>query len=151
MRLRPVEDADLDAFYEHQSDRDAAELADVPRRDRPAFDQHWARIRSDPETLIRTIESRDGVAGYVFMFISDGRRVVGYWLGREHWGRGLATQALAEFLPLVEERPLYATVAPANRASVRVLEKNGFRPLREEPKAILFELRYRRPVLRTEV
>jgi hypothetical protein len=29
----------------------------------------------------------------------------------------------------------------ANRASVRVLEKNGFRLLREEPESLVFELR----------
>jgi RimJ/RimL family protein N-acetyltransferase len=141
MRLRPVEDGDLDAFYAHQSDRAAAKLADVPRRERRSFDQHWARQRADPEIVIRTIEADDGaVAGYVFTFISAGRRVVGYWLGREFWGRGIATQALAEFLTIVTERPLGASVAPANRASVRVLEKNGFRLVRKEPRNLTFEL-----------
>lgn len=140
MRLRELEDADLDAIYEHQSDRGAAELAGVPSRERPAFDQHWARIRADPETVFRTIDDDGRVAGYVFTFIHDGRRVVGYWLGREFWGRGLASAALGEFLGVVDERPLQATVVPANRASVRVLEKNGFRLLRQEPDELVFEL-----------
>ena len=140
MKLRPVEDGDLDAFYEHQADSEAVELADVPSRERPAFDEHWAWIRAEPEILTRTIEVDGDVAGYVFTFISAGRRVVGYWLGRDWWGRGIATQALADFLELVDERPLRATVAPANRASVRVLEKNGFRLLREEPASLVFEL-----------
>jgi RimJ/RimL family protein N-acetyltransferase len=50
---------------------------------------------------------------------------VGYWLGREFWGKGIATQALAE---LVEEldRPLYAEVSTNNIGSIRVLEKCGF-------------------------
>ncbi|HEX6715160.1 MAG TPA: GNAT family N-acetyltransferase [Thermoleophilaceae bacterium] len=141
MRLREVADGDLDAFYAHQSDRDAALLADVPTRERDAFDAHWARIRSDPQTVIRTVHADGQVAGYVFTFIHSGHRVVGYWLGREFWGRGLATQALAEFLAIIDERPLRATVAPANRASVRVLEKNGFRLLGEEPDSLVFELR----------
>jgi RimJ/RimL family protein N-acetyltransferase len=141
MSLRPVEDGDLEAFYAHQADRDAAALADVPSRDRAAFDEHWARLRADPEIVMRAIETEDGVAGYVFTFISGGDRVVGYWLGREHWGRGIASQALAEFLALVTERPLRASVARANRASIRVLEKNGFGLLREEPRSLLFELR----------
>jgi RimJ/RimL family protein N-acetyltransferase len=141
MNLREVDDADLDAFYAHQADLDAARLADVPSRGRPEFDAHWARIRRDPETLFRTIEVDRAVAGYVFTFISGGRRVVGYWLGREFWGRGIATEALGEFLQLVDERPLRATVAPANRASVRVLEKNGFQPLSEGPESLVFVLR----------
>lgn len=140
MRLREIEDADLDAIFEHQSDQDAAELADVPSRERPAFDEHWARIRANRETVIRTIDDDGRVAGYVFTFIHDGRRVVGYWLGREFWGRGLASAALAEFLGVVDERPLHATVAPANLASIRVLEKNGFRLLREEPGSLVMEL-----------
>ena len=140
MRLRPVEQPDLDAFYEHQSDVEAAALADVPSRDRAAFDVLWARLQRDPAILIRTIDDDGAVAGYVFTFISAGQRVVGYWLGRAHWGRGIATAALGEFLPLVDERPLRATVAPANRASVRVLEKNGFRLLREQSRSLLFQL-----------
>jgi RimJ/RimL family protein N-acetyltransferase len=141
MRLRPVEDADLDAFYAHQSDREAARLADVPVRERPAFDAHWARLRSNAEIVMRTIDVDGAAAGYVFTFIHNGVRVVGYWLGRDHWGQGIATQALADFLTIVTERPLGATVAPANRASVRVLEKNGFRLLREEPASLVFVLR----------
>ena len=140
MRLRPVEDADLDALYEQQSDRAAAELADAPTRERPAFDELWAGLRANPDVLIRVIDVDGQVAGYVFTFVRDGERLVGYWLAREFWGQGLATRGLAEFLPLVEERPLRATVARANRASVRVLEKNGFRLLREEPESLVFEL-----------
>ncbi len=56
----------------------------------------------------------------------DGRRLVGYWIGREFWGRGLATQALAELLDVVDARPLHAYVAKNNVASIRVLEKCGF-------------------------
>ena len=140
MTLRDVEDADLDRFYEIQADAVAAGLADVPSRDRPVFDAHWARIRSDPETVIRTIEVDGVVAGNVLSFISNGERVVGYWIARELWGQGIATTALAEFLKTVTERPLFATVAPENPGSVRVLEKNGFRLLREEPESLFFEL-----------
>jgi RimJ/RimL family protein N-acetyltransferase len=141
VRLREVEDADLDVFFAHQADREASLLADVPSRQRAAFDAHWARIRADPQVLIRTIEVEGEIAGNVLTFIHAGKRVVGYWLGRDWWGRGLATRALAAFLEIVDERPLRATVAHANAASVRVLEKNGFRLLREEPECLVFELR----------
>jgi len=67
------------------------------------------------------------VAGNVVSwFEGDGRRVVGYWIGREYWGRGVATKALSEFLGHVETRPLFAHVAKHNIASIRVLEKCGF-------------------------
>jgi RimJ/RimL family protein N-acetyltransferase len=55
-----------------------------------------------------------------------GEREVGYWIGKEYWGRGIATRALEEFLKQIETRPLYAHVAKHNTASRRVLEKCGF-------------------------
>jgi RimJ/RimL family protein N-acetyltransferase len=55
-----------------------------------------------------------------------GQRKVGYWIGKEFWGRGIATRALALFLAEVSERPLYASVATSNVGSIRVLEKCGF-------------------------
>ena len=142
MKLREVADSDLDAFFSQQADRQAYELADVPTRDRPAFDVHWARIRGDRQVVIRTIEVEGAVAGHVLSWKrDDGVRLVGYWLGREFWGRGIASDALAAFLAIVRERPLQATVAYGNQASMRVLEKSGFRRLREEPASIVFELR----------
>ena len=45
------------------------------------------------------------------MFDRDGKRLVGYWIGREFWGKGLATKALAELLAEVTARPLHAYVA----------------------------------------
>src|SRR4051812_17504360 len=41
-------------------------------------------------------------------------------------GPGLATQALAQLLDVVDARPLHAYVAKSNVASIRVLEKCGF-------------------------
>ena len=77
--------------------------------------------------LLRTIVSDDGaVAGQLLSFPRNGVREIGYWLGRAFWGRGIASAALAEFLPLVTERPVYGVVSEANVASRRVLERNGF-------------------------
>ena len=56
----------------------------------------------------------------------EGDREVTYWIGREDWGRGIATRALQEFLQLEAARPLYARAASDNAASIRVLTKCGF-------------------------
>jgi RimJ/RimL family protein N-acetyltransferase len=127
LHLRPLEDDDLDVFYAHQADPKAAEMAAFASRDRAAFDAHWARIRRDPETVLRTIVGEGGVLGGLTSWRDGGRRLVGYWIGREHWGRGVATRALEQFLREVTERPLHAYVATHNAASARVLEKCGFR------------------------
>lgn len=56
----------------------------------------------------------------------EGQREIGYWIGKEYWGRGIATEALAAFLLLETRRPLLAYAARDNVASIRVLEKCGF-------------------------
>jgi RimJ/RimL family protein N-acetyltransferase len=141
MRLREVTDDDLDELYAHQADRVSYEMAHVPTRDRQAFDAHWQLLRANPEVLLRVIDVDGAVAGSMLSFVLRGERLIGYWIGREFWGRGIATQALAQLLAIETRRPLRAHVFPPNRASARVLEKNGFRLLAEEPDNLIFELR----------
>ena len=94
---------------------------------------HWNRILEDESVVKKTVLFEGEVAGNVVSFVNSGEREVGYWIGREFWGRGVATQALAGFLRLEERRPLYAGVARHNVASIKVLENCGFRVSGEEP------------------
>ncbi len=127
MPLREVLDGDIPVFHTQQSDAADSALAGVPMRDEQAYADHWAMLRAKPDVLLRTIVTDEGeVAGQLLSFPRDGVREVGYWLGREFRGRGLATASLREFLGLVEERPVHAVVTAANVASLRVLERNGF-------------------------
>jgi RimJ/RimL family protein N-acetyltransferase len=135
--LRPVEPADLPILFEHQRDAAGIAMAGVGGRDREAFDQHWAKILGDDDSLIRTVLAGGDVAGHVLSFERDGRREVGYWLGRDHWGRGVATAALVAFLGEERTRPLYAGVLPANGGSLRVLEKCGFSVLGEDDEGLV--------------
>jgi RimJ/RimL family protein N-acetyltransferase len=107
-------------------------MAAFPARDREAFMAHWAKILVDPEVPKKTIVIDGAVAGNVVSWVQSGRRLVGYWIGREYWGRGIGTEALARFLTVATERPLYALVAKHNVGSIRVLEKCGFAPCGEE-------------------
>jgi RimJ/RimL family protein N-acetyltransferase len=125
--LREVHDEDLAIFFQHQGDPESNRMAAFPARDQAAFDAHWARIRADSRIVVRTIVVDGQVAGNLVSFEQGGAREVGYWLGREFWGRGIATSALTQFLQLVTVRPLHAVLAPHNVASRRVLEKCGFR------------------------
>jgi RimJ/RimL family protein N-acetyltransferase len=124
--LRDVVDTDLPVFFEHQRDPEANRMAAFPARDEEAFTTHWRKILADERNTTKTIVFEGEVAGNISAFDRDGKREVGYWIGREFWGKGLATKALAELLEHETERPLYARVATANPASVRVLEKCGF-------------------------
>jgi len=126
VQLRDVIESDLPIFFEQQSDREAAEMAAFSSRDRDGFMAHWTKIMADASIQIKTILFNGSVAGNIVCFDQLGEREVGYWLGREYWGKGIATQALEEFLKSVDTRPLYAHVAKHNIASRRVLEKCGF-------------------------
>ena len=127
--LRAVDESDLEVFYEQQADPEASAMAIFPSRDREAFDEHWRRILADDSAVTRTIDADGEVAGQIGSWEADGRRYIGYWLGREFWGRGLASAALAEYVEELPERPLHAWVARSNVGSVRVLEKCGFEPV----------------------
>jgi RimJ/RimL family protein N-acetyltransferase len=124
--LRDVIESDLSVFFEHQRDPEATAMADFPARDRETFDAHWQRILADETLTKKTIVFEGQVAGNAVSWEQDGRRLVGYWLGREFWGKGLATKALAELIDELDRRPLYAYVAKTNAGSIRVLEKCGF-------------------------
>jgi RimJ/RimL family protein N-acetyltransferase len=51
---------------------------------------------------------------------------VGWALGRDHWGRGYATEAGAAAVAWAGDVELVALIAPGNARSVRVAEKLGF-------------------------
>lgn len=133
VRLRDVEPSDLPIFYEQQLDADATRMAAFPSRDRAAFDAHWAtNILGNPSAVTQTILLDGQVAGNIGSWLQDDVRLVGYWIGKEYWGKGVATRALAAFLLLVTERPLCAHVVRHNVGSIRVMEKCGFIFEREE-------------------
>jgi len=130
--LRGVTESDLPILFEHQLDPDATAMAAFPSRDRDAFMAHWAKIMADNSTTLKTILFDDQVAGSIACFELLGELEVGYWIGREFWGKGIATRALALFLDIVKTRPLYGHVAKHNLGSKKVLEKNGFTVVGED-------------------
>jgi RimJ/RimL family protein N-acetyltransferase len=126
VQLRDVAEADLPIFFEHQLDPEATQMAAFPARDRDAFLAHWAKILADETVGKQTILVDGQVAGNIGSWGQLGERDVGYWIGRQYWGCGVATSALAAFLGYETARPLYAHVAKHNIGSLRVLEKCGF-------------------------
>jgi len=127
--LRPVIDSDLPVFFEQERDEEARRMAAfVPEdpNDREAFDAQWQRMRASDAILVRTIVVDSAVAGHIASFDRDGDREVTYWLGREFWGRGIATDALRALLDEDTVRPLYGRVVKDSIGSRRVLEKCGF-------------------------
>ena len=126
LALRSVENGDLPFFFAWQADEESYLMAAVATRDAEAFAAHWSRIRSDPDCMLRTIVADGDVAGHALSWTAAVGRMVGYWLGKEYWGRGIASAALRLYLEDETHRPLLASVAEHNVGSRRVLEKAGF-------------------------
>ena len=127
---------------------------DAPRIAALANDPDIARMtcrmphpfgRNDAEDFILTVASQDparaatfliehedvGPVGVVGLFEGDDRvPETGYWIGRDFWGRGYATEALEAATAWArgrwKRRALMAGHFSDNPASGRVLEKAGF-------------------------
>jgi RimJ/RimL family protein N-acetyltransferase len=135
LTLRKVIDADLKIFFNQQRDKEANYMVAFNPRDPENLDEfmtHWQKILNDPNNIIRTIEVSGKVVGNIMSFIMFGKREIGYWIGKAHWGRGIATIALKNFVSNISERPLSAHVAFDNLGSISVLERCGFKQIGED-------------------
>ena len=124
--LRAVQAGDLARIYELQLDAVSNRMAVTIPRQREAFDSHWANALADSEITARAIQVGVLLVGIISCFPMDGQDHIGYWIDREFWGRGIASRALHLLLQEVVKRPLMATAATSNKASLRVLQKCNF-------------------------
>lgn len=144
--MRPLVAADAPAVFEY------ARLPEVSRW--CTWDRHAGL--SDSEGFLRWNATLDGVEqipSWALESLEDGALLgtggwawrdpagevgeIGYVLRPESWGRGLAAEAVSEMLAwgactMGLRRAIARTMLP-NTASMRVLEKSGFRRLRTEP------------------
>lgn len=133
--LRDVVNDDLPIFFEQQLNKEAIHMAAFTAKDptnQEAFTAHWLRNLANETTINKTIVFNGQVAGSVASYVDEGRPEVTYWLGKEYWGKGIATWALEELLTDYNKtRPIYSRVAKDNLGSRRVLEKCGFKIIGE--------------------
>lgn len=93
----------------------------------------YCRKQRPPHVL--AIEVNGDPAGCIGLELQDDiSRIsaeLGYWIGENYWGRGIATEAVKQMLEYTFTTfprliRIYARVFKSNTASMRVLEKNGF-------------------------
>ena len=136
--LRPgwIEDAP-ELFRAISDERIVRNLATAPWPYRPEDAEAFLRRQRDPgepAMLIfrRTASGPELIGGIGFGRLSGGGVEFGYWLKREAWGRGYATEAgravIAAARDSLRLRRIEAGHFLDNPASGRVLEKLGFRP-----------------------
>jgi RimJ/RimL family protein N-acetyltransferase len=140
VQLRDVVEADIEIFFHQQLDPEATAMAAFPARDHESHVVHWRKIMADPTCVTQAIVVDGTVAGNIGSWTQDGHREIGYWIGREYWGKGVASAAVVRLLDLVGDRPLFAYVAVGNAASVRVLEKAGFVFDRQEDTLLAYRI-----------
>ena len=103
-------------------------MAAFPTRAPDVFYAHWATIRADPTNITRTIVADDGSWSATSSAGSTAvDREVGYWIGREHWGRGYRDGGAPA--PARRGRRIgrsSRTSSPDNIGSQRVVEHCGF-------------------------
>jgi RimJ/RimL family protein N-acetyltransferase len=127
VQLRPTTHADLPTLFRFQLDPDSNLMAGTKPYNEAAYFAHWNGVLADPAITPRTILFDAEIVGAISCFFRDGSHQVGYWIAREHWGKGIASNALRLLLGEVPIRPLHATAARSNAASIRILESCGFR------------------------
>jgi RimJ/RimL family protein N-acetyltransferase len=125
LTLRSTTLEDLPILFEHQADAIGAKMAAFASRDWEAFVAHDAKLRDDHAAIRRTIVVDGEVVGSIGCWGED-EREIGYWIDREHWGRGIATASVRSLVAEIPDRPLHAHVAEHNVASIKVVVANGF-------------------------
>ncbi|MES0883086.1 GNAT family N-acetyltransferase [Roseibium sp. SCP14] len=132
--LRPVGPEDFDAIVQQIGDFEVAKmLSAVPHPYAVEDVREWfgqnAVCKGDGERAF-AIDNGEGLIGVVSVGRSGDDPEFGYWLGKDHWGNGIMTEAgRAAAAWHFESMPDTALVSGAlneNRASLNVLAKLGF-------------------------
>jgi RimJ/RimL family protein N-acetyltransferase len=105
------------------------------RADAIAFVEIFSQ-RADERPYAITLDGNFiGVAGFSFPHGQDQPPELGYWLGEPHWGKGIMTEAELGLIEAITETGAFREIAARalvdNAASLRVLEKTGFRRIGE--------------------
>jgi ribosomal-protein-alanine N-acetyltransferase len=127
--LRAPRADDLAAFHAIMADRRAmAHWSTLPHADMATTAAWMEPMLAQAATGHERVISRDGVV----IGKAGGYRLpeVGFILHPDHWGQGIATEAMAAIIPLIwatsDVPALLADVDPLNPGSLRVLAKLGF-------------------------
>jgi RimJ/RimL family protein N-acetyltransferase len=135
--IRPWRPSDAQSIARHADNRKIwLNLRDIfPHPYTTADAEAFIRrsLSQEPETHFAIAVDGQAVGGIGLTLQGDVERMsaeIGYWLGEEHWGHGIATEAVAAVTRHAVERfgltRIFALPFAWNPASCRVLEKAGY-------------------------
>lgn len=123
--LKSTTNEDLETLFTFQLNEEANYLAAFTSKnpnDKVAYLDKWKKLVTNPDINSKTIFLKNGIVGSIAKFKMDGKWQITYWIDRDYWGKGIATNALKLFLSLEKPRPIYGSVAFDNLGSIKVLE-----------------------------
>ncbi len=127
--LRKSIESDLDIFYQNQADEEANFMAAFTSKnpyDKDAYIKKWIKLMTVDSVHMESIILDNIVVGCVVKFVMGGDSDITYALDKKHWGKGITTEAVKQFIEIEETRPLFGRVANDNHGSKKILEKTGF-------------------------
>jgi len=137
--LRPFKRGDEDSVQKHVNDKDVSRFTlSIPhpytKKDAKMFiDRVIKEQKSKNKLPVRFAIDVDGeVVGCIALNPTerDHKLTIGYWLGREYWGKGIMTEAVKAVthygLKTLKKKRICGYVFIKNEASARVLEKAGY-------------------------
>ena len=137
--LRPWREGDAESLYKYASDTDVGYPAGWPAHTSVENSLDIIKnVLSAPETYAVCLRETDEAVGSVGLKTGESTDMteredeceLGYWIGKQYWGRGLIPEACRELLGYAFEelgmRAVWCGYYDGNTKSRRVQEKLGF-------------------------
>jgi RimJ/RimL family protein N-acetyltransferase len=141
--FRDHEQNDLDAYCAMEADPEVRRYVGGAPRTREAAEKKFLvhlKPRNPRWQLWATVYKPEGCyIGYCGVYHGHAPRegVLGYYLARPYWGRGLGTEAARAFVDFafndLDFTRVIASVQDGHAASMRIMEKLGYEHVRFEP------------------
>lgn len=142
--LRPWRESDAEALYKYASDPEVGPRAGWPPHKSVEDSLEVIKtVFNNPTTwaiVLKETGEPIGAMGYLpcegnNLPCREGEPLVGYWIGKPYWNKGLCTEALALMIANIRSttdiKSLISSHFIDNPASGRVMEKCGFIPTGE--------------------
>lgn len=120
-------------------DKELAHIIGLPFPYKLEFSQNWIATHPQsieegdefPLAIVSKIDN--GIVGTITIRVDkiNNRGELGYWVGRDYWGQGSATEAVQEMIRFgfhhLRLNKIWASAIKRNLASIQVLKKAGLR------------------------
>jgi len=110
-------------------------LSDVPYPYTEQKAEEWLNNINDDDLLFSIFRNNSLIGGVGLSLEEDDDLDLGFWIGRDHWGKGYATEAAMGLIQYVKKefnfKQIKACYIKGNTGSSNVLRKLGFEEIGE--------------------